>query len=147
MSKRPTPNNVINGKWGKLTWNGKEVFEVISVEAKIKPERSSLSFVQNLDKYEKLTGLEGDGNFKIYKVYSRGLRDVVEEWQKGRDPHFNLVVELTDPDALGHETCIIGDAWFNEVTIAGFDNEKFLERDFPFKFAPSSVTFEDTIDP
>ncbi|WP_157696773.1 phage tail tube protein [Brevibacillus formosus] len=129
-----------------MTWNGKEVFEVISVEAKIKPERSSLSFVQVLDKFEKLTGLVGEGNFKVYKVYSRGLKDVVEEWKKGKDPHFNLVIELTDPDALGNETCIISDVWFNEVTIAGFDNEKYLEREFPFGFAPSSVEFEDMID-
>ncbi|MGK5511788.1 phage tail tube protein [Brevibacillus formosus] len=136
----------MNGKWGRLTWNGKEVFEVISVEAKIKPERSSLSFVQVLDKFEKLTGLVGEGNFKVYKVYSRGLKDVVEEWKKGKDPHFNLVIELTDPDALGNETCIISDVWFNEVTIAGFDNEKYLEREFPFGFAPSSVEFEDMID-
>lgn len=143
---KATTKNIINGTWGKLTWDGKEVFEVTSIEAKVTAEREELSFVRSLDKFEKLTGLKGEGTFKVKKVYSRGLKDVVDQWKKGKDPHSKLIIELDDPDALGSETCIIGDVWFKEIMIAQFEQHKFLEREFPFSFAPSSVEFEDTID-
>ncbi|ERI06464.1 phage tail tube protein [Aneurinibacillus aneurinilyticus] len=146
MPRKLEPGKVINGTWGKMFFSGIEIFELQRAEAVVIPVRDTLNFVQMLDEYEKLSGLRGTGSFTVYKVNSFGIREIVEAWKKGIDPHVSIVFQTNDPDNGGVETIALNDCWFQDFPIVNIEVKKYIQRDFRFNFAPRSVEFEDLID-
>lgn len=136
----------IAGSWGQLWWDGELVFEVESFEAKITAEREDVLQSGSLDADSKITQLKGEGSMKVKKVYSRGIKKLLDAWKKGHDVRSQFIGKLDDPDAYGSERCVIDNAWFNELTLMQFELGQKLEREYPFGFTPSSVDYPDLID-
>lgn len=135
----------ISGTWGQLWWDGELIYEVEAFEAKVTPEREDVAMAGTLDVDSKITGLKGEGSFRIKKVYSRGIKKLLSAWKSGRDVRSQLVGKLADPDAYGSERVVINNVWFNDLTLMQFEKGP-LTREFPFGFTPSDVDFPDMIE-
>lgn len=145
MSNKIPGYRQISGSWGQLWWDGELVYEVEAFEAKITAEREDVSQAGSLDTDSKMTGLKGEGSFKVKKVFSRGVNKLLAAWKAGHDVRGQLIGKLADPDAYGSERCVINNVWFNELTLMQFELKQKLEREFPFGFTASDVDFPDTI--
>ena len=135
----------ISGTWGQLWWDGELIYEVEAFEAKVTPEREDVAMAGTLDVDSKITGLKGEGSFRIKKVYSRGIKKLLSAWKSGRDVRSQLVGKLADPDAYGSERVVINNVWFNDLTLMQFEKGP-LTREFSFGFTPSDVDFPDMIE-
>lgn len=135
----------INGSWGQLWWDGELIYEVESFDAKVTVEREDVVMAGTLDIDSKMTGLKGEGTFRVKKVFSRGLKKLLSAWKEGRDIRSQLIGKLADPDAYGTERVVINNVWFNELTLMQFEKGP-LTREFPFGFTPSDVDFPDLIE-
>ena len=145
MPEKPTAPRVISGTHGFLYWDGEIVFEVISFEAKLKPNRESISFAGDMVSDSKLIGLDGEFSFKLKKVFSRGQIKLANAFKAGRDPRSQLIGKLADPDAYGSERVVLNNCWFNEVTLMNFESGKISEDEFGGGFTDWS--FPDVIRP
>lgn len=135
----------INGTFGEIWWDGEKVFEVLSFEAKVTPNREDVPQAGSVDIDSKMTGLKGEGSMKVKKVFSRGVIKLLDAWKKGQDPRSQLIGKLADPDAYGSERVVINNVWFNDLVLMQFETGQKLERDFPFGFTVSDVDFPDLI--
>lgn len=133
------------GTHGKVWWDGEEVFEIESFEAKLKIERDDVNFAGSLDSDSKIKGLKGEGKMKIKKVFSRGKKKMLEALKRGEDVRSQLVGLLKDPDAIGKqsERIVLNNVWFNELTLMDFELGKKIEEEISFGFTPSDVDFPD----
>lgn len=133
------------GTYGKVWWDGEEVFEIESFEAKIKADRDDVTFADSLDSDSKIKGLKGEGKLKIKKVFSRGKRKFLEAWKSGEDVRSQLVGRVKDPDAVGKqsERIVLNNVWFDDLTLLDFELGKKMEEELSFGFTPSDVDFQD----
>lgn len=136
----------ILGTHGQMWWDNELVYEVESIEAKTTALREPVAMAGSMDEDSKIVGFRSEGNFRIKKVYSRGLEKIVSAWKQGRDIRSKLVVKLADPDAYGTERVVINDIWFNEVVLAQFEMGKKLDRTYSFGFKLENVDFPDLIE-
>lgn len=134
----------VNGRLGSVWWDGEQLFDVEEFEAKAKINRENVDMIGTLDVDSKITSIEGEGTLKLKKVYSRGIKKVLDAYKKGKDVRSQLIGKLADPDAYGTERVVIGNVWFNEVTIMQIKKE-ILTEDLPFGFTISSVSYPDLI--
>jgi len=72
MAIKPTAPRVMSGTYGMLYWDGEPVFEVSSFEATLKVNRETVNMAGEIMEDSKLTGIAGEFNFKVNKVFSRG---------------------------------------------------------------------------
>jgi len=143
MSKKPTAPRTISGTHGYLYWDGEIIFEVTSFEAKIKPNRETITFAGDMVADSKLMSLEGEFSFKIKKVFSRGQIKLAAEFKAGRDPRSQLIGKLSDPDAYGSERVVLNNCWFSDITLMNFESGKISEDEFSGGFTDWS--FPDVI--
>lgn len=138
--------NVLNGKNAKLYWDGELVLEVETFESKVVANREEVPMIGNMDIDSKLISLTGEGNLTVKKVFSRGMKKLLDAWKKGRDPRSTLSGLLDDPDAIGgqKERVTISNVWFNELTLMQFEAGQ-LKRNYPFGFTVSSVDIQEEI--
>ena len=127
--RKPTAPRVMSGTHGYLYWDNEIVFEVYSAEAKIKPDREDITFSGDVWKDNKILAMSGEFSFKIRKVFSRSKK-LAEAFSQGKDPRSELIFKLTDPDAYGAERVALHNCWFNDLSIAGFENGKVTEEEF-----------------
>lgn len=137
----------INGSFGQIWWDGELVFELSSFNAEITANRDKVQMAGSLDEDSKITSLSGEGSMKIKKVFSRGIKRLLNAWKAGEDPRSQLVGKLADPDTKGKasERVVINNVWFTKLTLMDFEAGKLLEQEFPFGFTPGDVDFPDTI--
>lgn len=142
-----TGSNQILGTWGKVWWDGEEIFEVESFEAKITAERDTVSFAGSLSQDSKIKGLKGEGKMKIKKVFSRGVVKLLDAWKSGEDVRSQLIGNLRDPDTVGNqgERVVISNVWFNELVLMNFELGKKLDEEYSFGFTPNDVDYPDII--
>lgn len=139
---------VLNGKHAKLWWDGELIFEVESFEAKVVANREEVNIGGTMDIDSKLMSLTGEGSMTLKKVYSRGIKKLLEAWKKGEDPRSTLTGLKDDPDAIGgqKERVTISNVWFNEFILLAFDRGELGESEFPFGYTVSSVDVQETIE-
>lgn len=143
MAKVPG-NRQLSGTYGKLFWDGEEIFEVDKVEAKLELKREPVAFVGDAFEDSKVMGMKGAGSFTIKHIYSRGIEKLGKAFKEGKDPRSTLLVAVEDPDAFGSERVILKNVAFNEVILAQFETGQKLTRAFPFSF--TEFDFPDTIE-
>lgn len=139
-------NRQILGTHGQMWWDNELVYEIEALDAKATAVRESVTMAGSMDEDSKIIGFKCEGNFRIKKVYSRGIKKIISAWKQGKDVRSKLVAKLADPDAYGTERVVINDIWFNEVTLAQFEMGKKLETTFPFGFKLENVDFPDLIE-
>lgn len=140
-------NNVIMGTYGSLWWDGIQILEIESFEARVKIDRESQNFAGDLSEDSKIKSMKGEGKLKVKHVFTRGVKALLQAYNKGEDPRSQLIGKLQDPDAVGKqsERVIIDGVWFNELTLIEFEIGKAGSREFPFGFKPSNVQYPDEI--
>lgn len=138
----------LNGKHAKLWWDGELIFEVQSFETKAVANREEVDMVGSMDIDSKLMSLTGEGSMTLKKVYSRGIRKLLDAWKKGIDPRSTLTGLNDDPDAVGgqKERITINNVWFDEIILLAFAAGELGEREYPFGFTVSDVDVQETID-
>lgn len=139
-----TGKRTINGKFGKVWWDGELLAEIQGFEAKMSINREEVAFVGEMVPDSKITGVSIEGTLKLKKVYSRGQKKLVEAYLSGKDPRSKIVAGLDDPDAYGAERVSLGNVWFNEVTLMAFENNTLGEEELPF--GCTDVEYLDLID-
>ncbi|PIC72431.1 phage tail tube protein [Sporosarcina sp. P17b] len=139
---------VLNGKHAKLWWDGELIFEVESFESKIVANREEVSVGASMDIDSKLISLTGEGSMTLKKVYSRGIKKLLQAWNEGKDPRSTLTGLNDDPDATGgqKERITINNVWFNEIILLSFARGEMGEREYPFGYTASSVDIQETIE-
>lgn len=139
---------VLNGKHAKLWWDGELIFEVSSFESKAVANREEIPMVGSMDIDSKLMSLTGEGTMTLKKVYSRGIKKLLEAWKRGEDPRSTLTGLNDDPSATGgqKERITINNVWFNEIVLLAFEAGELGEREYPFGFTVSDVDVQETID-
>ena len=142
MSTKPTAPRMMSGTHGYVYWDNEIVFELSSAEASIKTDREDVTFAGDMWKDSKLMGLGGEWSMKIRKVFSRA-RDLAEAFSQGKDPRSELILKLDDPDAYGAERVALHNCWFNDLTLAAFENGKITEEEFSGGF--TSFNYLDSV--
>lgn len=140
-----TGRNQWTGTYGKLWWDGEEVFEIESFQASIKIERDDVTMAGNLDSDSKIKSRKGEGKFKVKKVFDRGKRKFLEAYLSGKDVRSQLIGLVRDPDAIGNQSSriVLNNVWFNDLTLMDFELGKKMEEEMSFGFTPSDVDFPD----
>ncbi|MGL5100341.1 MAG: phage tail tube protein [Fusobacteriaceae bacterium] len=135
---------VVNGSYGKLWIDNKEIMEVTEITASITADREDVQW--GIGKDSKLVSLAGEGSFTVDKVYSRA-GEILKSFIKGNDTRVTLTFQIADPDSTNEqiERWTITDVWFNTLQIAGFTKGAKVGEEFPFGFNPTLVDIEEEI--
>ena len=101
-----------------------------------------------MDIDSKLTGLKGEGTYRVKKVFSMGKKEILEAWKKGEDPRCTFMSKIEDPDTPGKqvERVSIDNVWLNELILQQFETGQPLTEEYSFGFTPSDSNFLDVIE-
>lgn len=131
---------LVNGTTSSL------LFEIVSFEAKVTPDREDVIVGQSKD--SKIVSLTGEGTIVIQKVFNRGFKDYLNDIKKGHDVRVKIVATLSDPDMVnaGEERIEIDNVWFNEIDIMHFAKGEVVETEIPFGFTSEDCSFVSTVE-
>ncbi len=137
-------NQTLTGTWGEMWIDGEKVFEMNKIEMKITANREDVQIGQDVD--SKVTGLKGEGSYKVKKVYTRA-KPILENWVKGKDVRCQIIAKLEDPDAVGGqiERWSFDNVWHNELPVVNWEKGGSIEEEMSIGFTPSDVQNLDEI--
>lgn len=138
-------NRTLSGAHAEVWIDGALIFECKKIEAKVTAEREDVLF--GLDVDSKMTKLKGEGTITITKVFTR-FEEVRRAWNRGEDPRSVIMAKLADPDATGKqaERYSIGNVWFNELPLIGWEKGAAVEEEVSFGFTPGDMQNLDRIE-
>ena len=96
-------NQVINGTWGQLWYDGEYLAEIISFKAEVGYKKTAVSQVQKMADGQKITGLEPKGEFKLHHVNDSVMKKEQAAVKAGKTPVHTIISNVSDPDAVGSE--------------------------------------------
>lgn len=146
MARKITAPNIISGTHGKTWWDDSAIYEISSIEIKLKTNRETVTFAGDMIEDSKLMSVSGEFTIKVRKVFSRA-KAYAEAFMKGNDPRSTIITELKDPDAYGggYEKVQITNCWFNDLPVISSENGKVSEDEFSGGF--TGLKFLSSIDP
>ncbi len=127
-------NEVINGTWGEIWYNGQYMANVTAFKAEATAKTTSVPMVQNLTEGQKLTGLERKGEVKFHKINSQITKAMIEELKAGKMPTATIISNLNDPDVNGNERVACYGCMFEKAIIADWEAGKMLEESYSFTY-------------
>nr|WP_288825501.1 phage tail tube protein [uncultured Clostridium sp.] len=127
-------DNVINGTYGELWFDGDYMAEVLSCKGELNIKYTSITRVGHLIDGQKMTGLEGKGEFKLHKVSSTVMGKVSDALKKGKTPSFTIISKVADPDALGAERVAFYNCKLDKAILADWEAQKNGEESYSFTF-------------
>lgn len=135
-----------SGNFGRVWIDNSLIFEIVSFEANLTPDREDVIIGQSKD--SKIVSLTGEGTIVIKKVFNRGFNSYVENLKAGHDVRCKIIAALNDPDMLnsGEERIEIENVWFNEVDLLHFAKGEVVETEIPFGFTPEDVKYSNTVE-
>lgn len=86
-------NRVLAGTWAEIWIDGVHIFDCYKISAKISANREDVQIGIDIDIDSKLTGLKGEGEYAVKKVYSRH-QATFEAWARGEDPRAQIITKL-----------------------------------------------------
>jgi hypothetical protein len=125
---------VINGTWGEIWYDGEYMAELISCKAEVNYKKSEIQQVQKMAAGQKITGLELKGEFKIHHVNSTVLKKEQKDVRGGKTPTHTIISNIDDPDALGAERITYFNCVLDKLVLADFESGKTGERTYSFTF-------------
>lgn len=139
--------HVLSGAAGTVYINGIEWFECTGITATVTANRSEIQDGMDVD--TKVVSTSGEGTLTQNHVYSRGRTEFLKAWNAGKDLRVSIRSRVADPDAYGGqvESTVIGNVWFNTITLTAWQRGEVGAQEIPFGFTPSSVTMPETIEP
>ena len=138
--------HVLSGAMGTVEINGVEWFECTGVNAQVTANRSEVQDGMDID--TKVVSQKGEGTLTQSHVYSRGRAEFLRSWNQGTDLRVTLRSRIADPDAYGGqiESTVIGNVWFNTITLTSWARGEAGSQEIPFGFTPSSVDMPETVE-
>jgi hypothetical protein len=136
---------IVHGRFVRMWWDGALISELKAFKAEIEISREDVQMAGALSMGSKVKSLKGVGTFKIAKVFSRGLVDLLTSYKAGLDPEALIVVNVADPDSYGKETITLSGVKFDKLTLVDSDATALMEQEWPFTFRVESVNAPDTI--
>lgn len=135
----------LNGSFGYIEVDGDTILEANNVTIDINVDYSDVQ--RGMDKDSKMTGRSGEGKFKVIKAYSRA-KEWVNKVKAGKAPIARLVAWVADPELDGKEERVaISKIKLTKIPVLNYEHGKFIEEEYPFKFAPGDLEYLDSIDP
>lgn len=141
------PDQVVNGSWGKVYMNGRDIAELESFIMKMTYQSKDIKLYGG-EIGTKNTGVKVEATLKLKKVYSTELQ-ILKDVQSGKlNTYCNLNVQLDDPDgALGAEAVAIKEALFiGDVDLLSFTKDELVEREFKLAILKSNIEELESID-
>ncbi len=127
--------NIINGTFGEVWLDADKVGECKGLQAKIDFKKEDVQLAGVLAKETKITGWEGKGSLKLFKVNSRMAQKLRSITKEGKDVRFTVISKLADPDAHGAERVVVKQVSFDDLTLADWETAKVGEVECPFTFS------------
>lgn len=126
--------NVINGTWGELWFDGDYMAEVLSCKGELNIKYTAITRTRHLIDGQKMTGIEGKGEFKLQKVSSTVMSKVSDALKQGRTPSFTIISKVADPDALGAERVAFYSCKIDKAILMDWEAGKNGEESYSFTF-------------
>ena len=123
------PERTINGSWGELRdENGDWLSHAQDITFTLRIRREEVHRSGTTKVGYKRMGKMGEGRLRQYKVDSRALKRMINQYADDREPLFvgQLMVKLDDPDALGVERVLLKAVKFWEID-GGFRVNEILD--------------------
>ena len=129
-----TSDQVFNGTYGEVWFDGDYMAETESLKAEVDLSYESVSRVRNLADGKKLIGIEGKGEVKLKKVSSYVTKKMSGKLKKGKSPSFTIISKIDDPDAIGAERVALYGCKFDKMILADWERKKVGEESYSFTF-------------
>ena len=138
MSRVFTENQVRAGTFARVWIDGELVAECKGITAKITQSRTDVQL--GFDIGNKLVGQKGEGTLSCWHVYSEKW-STVKQRIAGKDPRFQIVADVADPDAVGGkvERWVFNDCAFTDLTLLDAKTGEVMQVEKPFIFPPSKI--------
>jgi hypothetical protein len=127
-------NQVINGTWGQLWYDGEYLAEIISFKAEVGYKKTAVSQVQKMADGQKITGLEPKGEFKLHHVNDSVMKKEQAAVKAGKTPVHTIISNVSDPDAVGSERAAFYNCVLDKMIIADWEAGKLGERSYAFTY-------------
>ena len=127
-------NDLINGTWGEVWINDKQVDEIKAFQAKLEFEKEDVDICGEMMQQHKVVGYNGTGSMTLYKTNSRMIKVLQNFMKDGIEPEVTIVGKLADPAAVGSERISISGVSFDDLTFFDFEAKTLGEIECPFTF-------------
>lgn len=84
MAKGFRPEQVINGTWGEVWFDGEYLAQITACKAEVAFKKTAITQVQSLVDGQKITGLEPKGELKLHHINSFVMKKVSDAVKKGK---------------------------------------------------------------
>lgn len=134
MKRSYRPEQVFNGSWGEVWFDGEYLAQVVSCKIEINFKKTAIPRVQNLVAGQKITGLEPKGELKLQHINSYVMNKVNAAVKAGRTPTHTIISNINDPDAAGAERIACYGCVLDKAILADWEAEKTCEESYGFTF-------------
>lgn len=137
-----------NGTFGEVWIDSEYIAEAESVKAEVSINYADIRKPRDLATYKKQLSMEGSGSMTLYKINSRQLMRAYSTEKSGHQVESQLIIKLSDPDAIGMERVVLKNVNFENVPLTGFERASETKQEISFTFAkwePLDVVEEDTV--
>ena len=133
-TKEFSAEQVINGTWGEVWYDGEYLGELISCKAEVGYKKQAVTQVKKMADGQKIVGLEPKGEIKFHHVNSMVLKKEQEAVKAGKTPTHTIISNVSDPDAVGSERMAYYNCVLDKMVLADFESGKLGERSYAFTF-------------
>ena len=127
-------NQVFNGTWGQVWYDGEYLAEATSCKAERGYKKTNVSQVQKMADGQKITGLEPKGEIKFHHVNDAVMKKEMKDIKNGKTPTHTIITALKDPDAAGEERVVLYNCVLDKAILADWEAGKLGERSYSFTF-------------
>ena len=93
-------NQVINGTWGQIWYDGEYMAELKAFKAEVNYKKTAVSQVMKMADGQKITGLEPKGEFKLHHVNDSVMKKEQAAVMAGMTPTHTIITIVDYPDAI-----------------------------------------------
>lgn len=142
---KPKGYNILAGANATLEWDGEEIYECFSVDARVQSNRGDIQL--GLDVDSKQTGVVGTITLQIYHIYTRIAEKVLEAMKQGRDIRFTLRSRIEDPDAVGGqiESVTLTNVWLTEFPLQNWQRDSAESQEYTGGFTPTDAQISEAV--
>lgn len=125
-------NKVFRGTHGKVWVNNQIMADVKTFEAKAAIDYEDMDVNGDYGRKKRYMGYSISGTMTLHKFDSFIVKLYKDELMTGQLPEIKIVAALDDPTADGAQRVALYDVYFDEITLAQFENRTVLEEEVPF---------------
>lgn len=134
MVKGFKPEQVINGTWGEIWFDGEYLAQVTACKTEVTIKKTAIAQCQSLIEGQKMTGLEPKGEFKLHKINSFVMNKLNAAVKMGKMPTHTIISNVADPDSIGAERVAYYGCIIDKLILADWEAGKNGEESYGFTF-------------